>query len=86
MNKIILGLKTNGLLICYRGAHGGLKLLKPANEISIWDVISAVEAKVAPVSCIDELHTCTIQNTCLAKKSLAKCFLLTLKLLCKIAS
>ncbi len=41
--KVIKQLGKKGLLICKRGPQGGAKLARPAEEISILDIVQAVD-------------------------------------------
>jgi Rrf2 family protein len=43
--QILLHLKSAGLVTSTRGAAGGYRLSRPADEISVWDVMSAVEGE-----------------------------------------
>ena len=44
-------LKKNGLVVSERGAQGGYRLAKPAEEISVGDVLIALEGSLEAVSC-----------------------------------
>ena len=74
MNKIISALKTSGLIECYRGSNGGIKLIKSADNISMWDVIVAVEDKITPVACAAHDKSCSIYDTCLSKDAWTAAF------------
>ncbi|MFT8457806.1 MAG: Rrf2 family transcriptional regulator [Liquorilactobacillus ghanensis] len=43
IKKISVLLKKNGILKSKTGAFGGLQLAKPANEISIYDILVSIE-------------------------------------------
>lgn len=49
MENILLDLKHDGLVRTQRGVGGGYKLARPAEEISLADVIRAVEGPLANV-------------------------------------
>ena len=49
LENILLDLKHGGLVQSQRGADGGYWLAQPADEISIADVIRAVEGPIANV-------------------------------------
>jgi Rrf2 family protein len=51
LGKVLQGLKRAGLLEGARGAHGGYSLAKPANEITVRDVVEAMEGKMALSVC-----------------------------------
>jgi Rrf2 family protein len=49
LENILLALRNDGLVVSQRGAEGGYWLAKPAAEISIADVIRAVDGPLAYV-------------------------------------
>ena len=67
MNKIIFKLKNKDLIESCRGSCGGLRLIRPANQITLWQIISAVEDRTAPVNCVDSMHFCSRAPECISK-------------------
>jgi Rrf2 family protein len=53
LGQIIIPLKTAGLVISQRGAHGGYSLARPPEGITVRDVVEAIEGSIAPVPCVD---------------------------------
>ena len=47
-----------------RGARGGYRLARPAAAINAYDVVTAMEGSIAPVSCVEEDHVCGSQSVC----------------------
>ena len=47
-------LRKSGLIESRRGAHGGYLLARPAEEISMAEVVEALEGSIAPIECISE--------------------------------
>jgi Rrf2 family transcriptional regulator, cysteine metabolism repressor len=45
-------LRKAGLVESKRGAHGGYLLARPAEEISMAEVVEALEGAIAPIECI----------------------------------
>lgn len=43
LNKIIRQLREAGIIISYQGTKGGFKLMKKANEISLFEVVNEFE-------------------------------------------
>jgi Rrf2 family protein len=43
LSKVMQGLSRAGLVESRRGLHGGFTLIRPAEELTIWDVMEAVE-------------------------------------------
>lgn len=50
--KVRQQLAKAGLVAATRGPHGGFKLARPADEITLLDVYEAVEGPVRPTTCL----------------------------------
>jgi Rrf2 family transcriptional regulator, cysteine metabolism repressor len=48
LEQVLLALKRAGLVISKRGSSGGYHLTRPADEITVGDVLRAVEGTAAP--------------------------------------
>ncbi|MEA2478541.1 MAG: Rrf2 family transcriptional regulator, cysteine metabolism repressor [Thermoleophilaceae bacterium] len=57
LEQIVPKLKAAGLIRASRGAHGGYWLARPAEEISMDEVVLALEGAVAPMECFVNLPT-----------------------------
>jgi Rrf2 family cysteine metabolism transcriptional repressor len=54
-----------GLVRSFRGAGGGCRLARPAAEITVGDVVDAMEGSLYPMYCLDEHdHTCFQDGRC----------------------
>jgi Rrf2 family protein len=53
LGQIIIPLKAGGLVISQRGSHGGYSLARPPEDITVKDVVEAIEGAIAPVPCLD---------------------------------
>jgi Rrf2 family protein len=62
--KIVSQLSVAGLLQTSRGANGGVRLAKPANEISLLDVIEAIDGPIILNDCVAETTSCTYDDSC----------------------
>ena len=51
LEHLVAKLRHVGLVTSVRGAHGGYKLARPAEEITMLDVVEALEGPVAPMEC-----------------------------------
>jgi Rrf2 family protein len=61
-------LATAGLLSSSRGAGGGFALARPAAEISLADIVEAVEGPIALTMCSDSNnHECILDAHCRVK-------------------
>ena len=71
LEQLMAKLKKAQLVESVRGVNGGYRLAKPADEISVGDVLRALEGDLIPVECaaIDsgkEVH-CTGSGSCVSK-------------------
>jgi Rrf2 family transcriptional regulator, cysteine metabolism repressor len=57
LERIVALLKKAGIVESTRGAHGGYRLAREASQITMDEVVLALEGVVAPMSCfIDDTH------------------------------
>jgi Rrf2 family protein len=62
--KIISQLALSGLVTTYRGAGGGVSLARPAAEISLLQVIEALDGPVRLNRCVIEPSACPRDEFC----------------------
>ncbi|MCB1783085.1 MAG: SUF system Fe-S cluster assembly regulator [Alphaproteobacteria bacterium] len=63
--KTLKMLSAVDLVVSVRGAGGGYKLHRAAEDISILEVITGIDGPVAVVSCVDaDIDDCRLQGTC----------------------
>ena len=62
--KLIKPLVENGLLATVRGRHGGIKLGKPAEEITLLDTIRLTEENFALAECFEDGADCPLIGEC----------------------
>ena len=67
--KLTGQLAARGLLDSHRGAGGGFSLARPAGEISLADIIEAVEGPIAMAQCCgsDGISDCALDARCRVK-------------------
>lgn len=71
--KIVNDLARQGILQTTRGRGGGLRLLKPAAQIRIGDVVRHTETDFRMVECFDADHnSCTLTAHCQLKNVIGK--------------
>ena len=65
LEQIITQANRSGLLKSIRGAGGGYQLSRDAKDISVGDVLRAMEGSLSPVACVQELagETAPCQNS-----------------------
>ncbi len=68
LGQIIIPLKSAGLVTSQRGSHGGYSLSRPPAEITVRDVISAIEGKIAAVACVEDPESCARSASCVAAR------------------
>lgn len=62
--KLIKPLVENGLLQTVRGRHGGIRLGKPADQITLLDTIRLTEESFALAECFEEGADCPLIGEC----------------------
>ncbi len=62
--KIISQLSIAGLLHTSRGARGGVTLARQPEEITLLEVIEAIDGPILLNECVGETETCTYDNHC----------------------
>ena len=69
LEQIIAKLKKAGLVVSVRGVSGGYQLAKPAEEISVGEVLYALEGDLNPVDCkaLAGTEGCKNSDACLTK-------------------
>ena len=66
--KLMGKLASAGLLTSARGAGGGFTLARPVTEISLADIVEAVEGPIALTMCSDGVnHECVLDAHCRVK-------------------
>lgn len=69
LERILLDLKTRGVLRSQKGKGGGYLLARPATRISLGDVLRFMDGPLAPVSCVSQTayapcRECSDEATC----------------------
>lgn len=64
LEQILSDLKKAGLVVSYQGKKGGFELARPPEEISLREVLEALEGSFAPVRCVDDESFCPRKNVC----------------------
>jgi FeS assembly SUF system regulator len=63
-SKVLKLLAASGLLESYRGANGGYRVTRGAAEISVAEVIAAIEGPIAMTECSVEQGLCSQEDHC----------------------
>jgi len=56
LEHLVARLREAGLVTSVRGAHGGYRLARPADEVTMIEVVEALEGPVAPMECFHSDH------------------------------
>lgn len=69
LEQLMALLKKNKLIISTRGAQGGYALAKPPEEITIGEILRALEGSLAPTdcSCKNNVVHCAMDGKCVTK-------------------
>lgn len=62
LEQLMVSLRHHDLVQSVRGAHGGYLLSRPPADISVGDVMRALDGPMVPVSCVDAIPA--DQQTC----------------------
>lgn len=68
LEQLVRKLKKAGLVTSVRGAQGGYRLARPAEGISVGDVLRALEGSIEAVSCQEgDNPSCVGEDLCVAR-------------------
>lgn len=65
LEEIAAALKKAKLVIGKKGPGGGYKLVRPAKDMSVYDILVALEGPIAPMSCDGAF--CPVAGKCSSK-------------------
>jgi len=64
VSKVLKALVQHGLLVSHRGAKGGYSLAAAPEEISVAQIIAAIEGPIALTECSDATGLCGQETQC----------------------
>ena len=70
--KILQKLAKGGLLVSQHGTNGGYALARPAEEISAFEVIRAIEGPLFITSCVTDKRECGQMTRCTVREPLQR--------------
>lgn len=68
LERILARLRDGGLVTTTRGASGGYELARPAGDISVADIMSAIEGPLSLVGCLPDAETCDRAQGCASRR------------------
>ena len=66
LGQIIIPLKNAGLVSSQRGSRGGYALARAPEEVTVKDVVEAIEGRIAAVPCVQDPEACARATSCVA--------------------
>ncbi len=63
-SKLLKQLARARLIEAARGVHGGYRLLRAPNQITVADVVDAIEGPIAVTECSSHTGGCSIEGSC----------------------
>jgi Rrf2 family protein len=64
LSLIVIPLRTAGLIKSLRGAHGGYTLAQDPGEVTVCDIVEALEGETCLVRCVKQPSACDRAATC----------------------
>ncbi len=68
LERILAGLRNGGLVLTARGVAGGYRLARAAAEISVADVVEALEGPLSLVGCLPNDTGCERAGDCASRQ------------------
>jgi FeS assembly SUF system regulator len=69
VSKLLKELLQSGLLVSHRGTKGGYTLAKEPHQISLVEIIAAIEGPMALTECSTEISLCNLELSCPIKSN-----------------
>lgn len=69
LEQVFTSLRKAGLVIAIRGAQGGYKLGRPAEQITVGEILKSLEGPLTPVHCVGITATqqCEREDSCITR-------------------
>ncbi len=67
LESIFATLRRAGVIKGIRGAKGGYMLIKDPAEVTIYDIIFAMQGFIAPVGCVEDTCSCNRVENCVTR-------------------
>jgi Rrf2 family protein len=64
LSRIVAQLAQVGLVVTFPGRDGGLQLPRPAGEMTLWDVVNAMEGPFLLSDCMSGEAACPFESAC----------------------
>lgn len=67
LEQVVGALRRANLIVSRKGVRGGYTLGRAPVDITLWDVINALDAHPAPVDCVPDPKSCDRASDCLTR-------------------
>jgi Rrf2 family protein len=67
LGQIIIPLRSAGLVISSRGAHGGYSLAREPSRINLKEIVDVLEGGTCLVDCVKNPDACSRVSTCVSR-------------------
>ncbi len=67
LEQLMHPLRVNGYVKTLKGSRGGYTLNRPPGDITLYDIVYAVEGSLAPVDCVDDAKVCERSKKCVTR-------------------
>jgi Rrf2 family cysteine metabolism transcriptional repressor len=69
LEQVFTSLRKAGLVMAIRGAQGGYKLGRPADRITVAEILKSLEGPLAPVQCVGmgAVQQCDREDSCFTR-------------------
>ncbi len=67
LEQVVGTLRKNDLIISRKGVRGGYFLSRPPSEITLWEIINALDPHTALVDCVTNPDCCDRAEDCLTR-------------------
>jgi Rrf2 family transcriptional regulator, cysteine metabolism repressor len=64
LEHLVIPMIAAGIIQSTRGAHGGIKLSRPPDQIKLDEILEVLEGPLAPVDCLREAAVCRRSGAC----------------------
>ena len=79
--KIFQNLTRSSLIRSHRGARGGFSIARPTNQITVRELLEAIQGPICLAKCLSDLEDCDKKDVCSLREALLKAQEHTLRLL-----
>jgi len=84
VSKLLKVLARHDLLEAHRGVKGGFRLARPADQITVAEIIHALEGPIGVTECSSHDSACDIERSCIVRSNWRKLNTVVLEALGKI--